>query len=104
MAVSNEVRRYYAEKIWESLNSRYADEQFVRVVSPADAVEYSDPAFDPRACNDTNRIDISVLPNTQGHVLVIVQLDNLGKGASGAAVQNMNLMLGADEAEGLAVS
>lgn len=92
-----------AASIWSSLNSRYDHERFVQVVPIEEAVEYSDPAFDPRACNDTNRLDISVLPNANGHVLLIIQLDNLGKGASGAAVQNMNLMLGLPESEGLTV-
>ncbi len=92
-----------AGAIWESLNRRYADERFINVVPIDEALEYSDPAFDPRACNDTNRLDLSVLPNKNGHILLIAQLDNLGKGASGAAVQNMNLMLGMDEAAGLSV-
>lgn len=90
-----------AAALWNSLNNRYSHERFVQVVPIEEAVEYSDPAFDPRACNDTNRLDISVLPNADGHVLLIIQLDNLGKGASGAAVQNMNLMLGLPESEGL---
>ena len=90
-----------AAALWNSLNNTYAGENFIRVVPIDEALEYSDPAFDPRSCNDTNRHDISVIPNKNGHVLLIVQLDNLGKGASGAAVQNMNLMLGMREAEGL---
>ena len=90
-----------AESIWQVLEKHYLNEKFVKVVPIDEAKEYSDPAFDPRSCNDTNRLDISVLPNPDGHVLLIVQLDNLGKGASGAAVQNMNLMLGMDEDAGL---
>lgn len=92
-----------AEAVWESIDRRYKGEQFVRVIPIDEATSYSDPAFDPRTCNDTNRLDISVIPNPDGHVLVIVQLDNLGKGASGAAVQNMNLMLGMKEDAGLSV-
>ena len=41
------------------------------------------------------------MPNPLGHILLIAQLDNLGKGASGAAVQNMNLMLNLPEDAGL---
>ena len=37
----------------------------------------------------------------EGHARLVALLDNLGKGASGACVQNMNLMLGLDEAAGL---
>ncbi|MCH7739013.1 MAG: N-acetyl-gamma-glutamyl-phosphate reductase [Chloroflexi bacterium] len=90
-----------AESISDLLAARYADEKFVRVNSIDDSLAYADPAFDPRAANGTNRIDLSVLPNELGHVLLIAQLDNLGKGASGSAIQNMNLMLGLPEDAGL---
>lgn len=90
-----------ANDIWEVLDHRYADEKFVRIHPVEDTLAYADPAFDPRVANDTNRLDISIMPNTLGHVLLVVQLDNLGKGASGAAVQNMNLMLGLPEDAGL---
>ena len=90
-----------ANDIWEVLDARYADEQFVNVNSIEDTLAYADPAFDPRVANETNRVDISVVPNPLGHVMLIMQLDNLGKGASGAAVQNMNLMLGLPEDNGL---
>jgi N-acetyl-gamma-glutamyl-phosphate reductase len=90
-----------ATDIWEVLDQRYAEEQFVKIHGIEDALAYSDPAFDPRATNDTNRCDISVIPNPLGHVLLVIQIDNLGKGASGAAIQNMNLMLGLPEASGL---
>lgn len=90
-----------ASDIWEVLDQRYANEKFVRIHPVEDTLAYADPAFDPRIANDTNRVDISVMPNTLGHVLLVIQLDNLGKGASGAAVQNMNLMLGLPEDTGL---
>ncbi len=90
-----------AESIWKLLDERYSDEPLVNVVSIDDALAYSDPAFDPRARNDTDGLDISVVPNALGHVLLVVQIDNLGKGASGAAIQNMNLMLGLPEGAGL---
>lgn len=92
-----------ANDIWEVLDQRYTDEQFVRVNSIEDTLNYADPAFDPRSTNDTNRCDISIMPNALGHVMIIIQIDNLGKGASGAAVQNMNLMLGLPEDAGLKV-
>jgi len=90
-----------ATDIWEVLNQVYASEHFVNVHSIENALAYSDPAFDPRSTNGTNRVDISVIPNAIGHALIIIQIDNLGKGASGAAVQNMNLMLGLPENAGL---
>ena len=56
--------------------------------------------FDVQACNDTNRVDIFVFANDQ-QALLMARLDNLGKGASGAAVQSMNVHLGLDETMGL---
>ena len=55
-----------------------------------------DGAFlEPENLNGTNRLEIFVFANdAQQQALVIARLDNLGKGASGAAVQNLNLMLG----------
>ena len=90
-----------ATDIWEVLDQFYSSERFVKVYSLEKALAYSDPAFAPRSTNDTNRVDISVIPNAIGHALIIIQIDNLGKGASGAAVQNMNLMLGLPENAGL---
>jgi N-acetyl-gamma-glutamyl-phosphate reductase len=63
---------------------------FVRV-EPATA----DGKLDATALNDTNQLEIRVFSNeAQRHAVVIARLDNLGKGASGAAVQNLRLMLG----------
>jgi N-acetyl-gamma-glutamyl-phosphate reductase len=90
-----------ATEIREVLNQRYTNEQFVKIHGIEDTLAYSDPAFDPRSTNDTNRCDISIVPNVLGHALIVIQIDNLGKGASGAAVQNMNLMLGLPEDVGL---
>ena len=42
-----------------------------------------------------------MIPNPAGHVLLVGVLDNLGKGAAGTAIQNLNLMLGLPETEGL---
>lgn len=53
-----------------------------------------------QACNDTNRVDIFVFAGG-GQALLMARLDNLGKGASGAAVQSMNVHLGVDEGLGL---
>ena len=88
-------------RIHEALADRYAGEPFVRVAprpGPAAADEWT---LDPRACNDANRIDLHVFPHPSGHVLLAAILDNLGKGASGAAIQNLNLMLGLGEGTGL---
>lgn len=51
--------------------------------------------LDPQALNGTDRLEIFVCANeAAGQAVLIARLDNLGKGASGAAVQNINLMLG----------
>ena len=55
--------------------------------------------LDPQANNNTNDMRLNVFANdARGHVVLMAVYDNLGKGASGAAVQNLNLMIGADEA------
>ena len=85
-----------------ALAERYADERFIRVMPLA-----ADPAtlteggyFDIQACNGSNRCDLFVFANATQAVLM-ARLDNLGKGASGAAVQSMNVHLGLDEGLGL---
>jgi N-acetyl-gamma-glutamyl-phosphate reductase len=61
------------------------------------------PELDPQAYNDTNRMRLHVFANDRRAQAVLVAIyDNLGKGASGAAVQNLNLMLGVDAATSLA--
>jgi N-acetyl-gamma-glutamyl-phosphate reductase len=55
--------------------------------------------LNPGALNNTNNMRLHVFANdARGHVVLMAIYDNLGKGASGAAVQNLNLMIGADEA------
>ena len=80
--------------IHEALRARYEAELDVRVLPLRDPAALHERSFDPQACNDTNRIDLHVVPHASGHVLLVAILDNLGKGAAGAAVQNLELMLG----------
>lgn len=89
-----------ARRVWESLQSRYAGESFVRV-APLRESAVGERDLDPRGCNDTNRIDLHVFAHPSGHALVVAILDNLGKGAAGAAIQNLNLLLGLPEETGL---
>jgi N-acetyl-gamma-glutamyl-phosphate reductase len=59
--------------------------------------------LDPQIYNNTNTMKLHVFANdAKAQVLLVAVYDNLGKGASGAAVQNLNLMLGVDAAMGLA--
>jgi N-acetyl-gamma-glutamyl-phosphate reductase len=75
------------------LADRYRGETFVDV-APLEPLERS-AALDPRVFNDTNRMRLHVFGNDdRGQALLVAVYDNLGKGASGAAVQNLNLMLG----------
>jgi N-acetyl-gamma-glutamyl-phosphate reductase len=90
-----------ARKVWEALHDRYRGEPFVRVMPYPEPLATTDQSFDPQQCNDTNRMDLHVLPHPSGHVLLMAILDNLGKGAAGVAIQNLNLMLGLDESTGL---
>ncbi len=78
----------------------YEGERFIRVMPLGDPAVTEPNFFDVQGSNDTNRIDIFVFADDQ-QAIVIAREDNLGKGASGAAVQCMNLHLGCDEALGL---
>ncbi|MDH4060173.1 MAG: N-acetyl-gamma-glutamyl-phosphate reductase [Aquincola sp.] len=78
----------------------YEGERFIRVMPLSDPAIAEPSFFDVQGANDTNRIDIFVFADADQSV-VIAREDNLGKGASGAAVQCMNLHLGCDEAAGL---
>jgi N-acetyl-gamma-glutamyl-phosphate reductase len=89
------------KSVFEALEARYRGEAFVKVLPIREPLESDESSFDPRACNDTNRIELRVIPHPSGHVLLVAVLDNLGKGASGVAIQNLNLMLGLPEASGL---
>ncbi|RXJ96649.1 N-acetyl-gamma-glutamyl-phosphate reductase [Arcobacter sp. AHV-9/2010] len=79
----------------------YCDEIFIKIIENND--EYLENGFlNPMRCNNTNSIEISVYEN-KTDLVVISRLDNLGKGASGAAVQCMNIMLGLEERKGLEI-
>ena len=57
-------------------------------------------ALEPEALNNTNQMELFVF-GTDQQARLVARLDNLGKGASGAAVQNLNIALGLDETAGL---
>jgi N-acetyl-gamma-glutamyl-phosphate reductase len=78
----------------------YEGERFVRVMPLSDPAIAEPSFFDVQGANDSNRIDIFVFADATQAIL-IAREDNLGKGASGAAVQCMNLHLGVDEGAGL---
>ena len=88
------------EAVHAALTARYAGERFIRVMPLRDPDTLESGFFDVQANNDSNRVDIFVFANERQAILV-ARLDNLGKGASGAAVQAMNVHLGVDEGLGL---
>ncbi|MFV0292388.1 MAG: N-acetyl-gamma-glutamyl-phosphate reductase [Paracoccus sp. (in: a-proteobacteria)] len=81
-----------------ALSEHYLGAEFVRIRE----AEEIGARIDPTALNNTNMLEISVHgDDVAGCAVVVAVLDNLGKGASGAAVQNLNIMLGIDEGAGL---
>jgi N-acetyl-gamma-glutamyl-phosphate reductase len=85
----------------EVLAQAYAGERFVEVADLDTAHDLK--SLNPEGLNGTNRMRLYVFGNEGNQqARLAALLDNLGKGASGAAVQNLNIMLGLDEAEGLA--
>jgi N-acetyl-gamma-glutamyl-phosphate reductase len=81
----------------ETLAKHYAGSRFVSVMPLANDASKSG-RLEPEALNETNKLELYVFASEKHHQAVLVaRLDNLGKGASGAAVQNMRLMLGLPE-------
>ncbi|HEX5317596.1 MAG TPA: N-acetyl-gamma-glutamyl-phosphate reductase [Stellaceae bacterium] len=72
------------------LAERYAGQALVKIVPPS-----ADGKLEPQALNDTDALELRVHANeARRQAVLVARLDNLGKGASGAAVQNIRLMLG----------
>ena len=83
-----------AADLADALAEHYAGSTYVSVVPAAQA----GGNLEPQALNDTNKLELRVFGNDDLRQAVLVaRLDNLGKGASGAAVQNIRLMLGLPE-------
>ena len=84
-----------ASGILDTLANYYTGERFVQV-----APELGSGMLESNWGTNTNVMEITVSGNDES-TIVTARFDNLGKGASGAAVQNMNIMLGISEEEGL---
>ena len=83
-----------AASLRRALAAHYAGNVHVSVAEPDDTTR-----LQPEALNGTDRLDLHVFADdAHGHAVLVARLDNLGKGASGAAVQNLRLMLGLEEA------
>ncbi len=100
-----------AESLHEALTAAYAGQRFVKVADSETTARLQKARagaggyvaeLDPEALNGTNAMQLFVFGNAERQqARLVALLDNLGKGASGAAVQNLNLMLGLEEASGL---
>lgn len=88
------------ERIHGALVEAYDGQRFVEVAELERTEAMT--GLDPEGLNGTNRMRLHVFGDRSGgQARLVALLDNLGKGASGAAVQNLNLMLGLDEGAGL---
>jgi N-acetyl-gamma-glutamyl-phosphate reductase len=88
------------EVVHGALSEAYAGCRFVEVAELETTEAMT--GIDPEGLNGTNKMRLHVFGDRAGEqVRLVALLDNLGKGASGAAVQSLNLMLGLDEAKGL---
>jgi N-acetyl-gamma-glutamyl-phosphate reductase len=88
------------QRLHAAYAAHYEGERFVHVRPLNDPKTLAVGQFDVQACNGTNDVDVFVFAN-ETQALLMARLDNLGKGASGAAVQCMNLHLGVEEGRGL---
>jgi len=88
------------ETVHAALADHYAGQRFVRVAGLEETAAMS--GLEPEAVNGTNELRLHVFGNAKrGQAVIAGLIDNLGKGASGQAVQNVNLMLGLGEEAGL---
>ena len=83
-----------------ALDTHYEGRRYVTVAPLADSLAMAE--LQPEDLNGPNEMRLPVCANeAAGHAVLLALLDNLGKGASGQAVQNLNLMLGLSETAGL---
>ena len=91
------------QTVFDIWHERYGDEPFVRAVPLGEAGQTlrSGSFLDLDGASFTNRLDLFVFGDESTGVVLVGRQDNLGKGASGNAVQCLNLMLKLDECTGL---
>ena len=93
-----------AAELHAALAERYAGEAFVKVMPFGEIDPETAPYMTPHRMEGSNVVELHVFGSeTHGQTLLVARLDNLGKGASGAAVQNMNVMLGLPEETAVAL-
>ncbi len=86
--------------VHEAIAQTYQSAPFIDVAPQSDYKRLEAGYLSPCAHNGSNRLEIFVFGNDE-QIVIVARYDNLGKGAAGAAVQNLNLMLGCDETKDL---
>ena len=93
-------KKVSAKEVHEILETYYENEYFIKVLPFGDETYFEKGMLNTEGCINTNRLELIVVGN-EDQVIVMARFDNLGKGASGAAIQNLNIMLGCEEHKGL---
>ncbi|NLE01192.1 MAG: N-acetyl-gamma-glutamyl-phosphate reductase [Fibrobacter sp.] len=93
-------RKVSAKDVHDIYAQHFVNERFIRLMPFQSEDTLENGRLSPIACNDTNFLDIYVFGDDR-QIVTMARFDNLGKGASGAAVQNLNIALGAEESTGL---
>ena len=87
-------KRSSASDLHAALTAHYAGQRFIKVL-PLESDVVGTRVLDPETLNNTNLLEVMVFENSRDQLaLLVARLDNLGKGASGAAAQNIDVMLG----------
>lgn len=87
---------FNVKMVHEFYSDYYINQKFIRIM-PLDYQKEIDWGYlNAESCNNTNCMEILVFGNDE-QILTVARFDNLGKGASGAAIQNLNIMLGLDD-------
>jgi len=94
------AKKVTLQAVWESFASHYEGCRFVQVAPLMGEGLLSEPFIPADTLAGTNNMQLFVYGNDD-RIMITSRFDNLGKGASGAAVQCMNIMMGIDEAKGL---
>lgn len=93
---SSLIAKNTIKNIYDCYKNYYKNEKFIQIASINSQEFQQDGFLNPTICNGSNHLKIGIFGNEKIFSVVAI-LDNLGKGASGSAIQNLNLMLGFDE-------
>ena len=94
------AKKVTAHDVWEMFSRQYDGSRFVKVADFMGEGTLSEPFIPANTLAGTNKMEIFICGNDE-RIMITSRFDNLGKGASGAAVQCMNIMMGIDEGTGL---